>query len=160
MLGMSFFFFFSPKTVISMLWGFFVLLRYSCFTMLYQFLLYSEVEFPVLYSRFLLVIYFIHISVCMSIPVSQFITPPPPTLIVFFVFFFAYSFLIYILYSLLLQLVVFSETSKHHSFHIRLIFFYSISCFLYFFLLINYILFTLIFSIYLFYVLLNIGQLS
>ena len=30
-----------------------------------------------LYSMFLLVIYFIHISVYMSIPVSQFITPPP-----------------------------------------------------------------------------------
>ena len=30
------------------------------------------------YSRFLLVIYFIHISVYMSIPISQFITPPPP----------------------------------------------------------------------------------
>ena len=28
-------------------------------------------------SRFLLVIYFIHISVHMSIPISQFITPPP-----------------------------------------------------------------------------------
>ena len=31
-----------------------------------------------LYSRFLLVIHFIHISVTMSIPVAQFITPPPP----------------------------------------------------------------------------------
>ena len=31
-----------------------------------------------LYSRFLLVIRFIHISVYMSIPISQFITPPPP----------------------------------------------------------------------------------
>ena len=31
-----------------------------------------------LYSRFLLVINFIHISVYMSIPVTQFITPPPP----------------------------------------------------------------------------------
>ena len=31
-----------------------------------------------LYSRFLLVIYFIHISVYISIPISQFITPPPP----------------------------------------------------------------------------------
>ena len=31
------------------------------------------------YSRFLLVIYFIHISVYMSIPISQFITPPPAT---------------------------------------------------------------------------------
>ena len=31
-----------------------------------------------LYSRFLLVIHFIHISVYMSIPITQFITPPPP----------------------------------------------------------------------------------
>ena len=31
-----------------------------------------------LYSRFLLVIHFIHISVYMSIPISQFIPPPPP----------------------------------------------------------------------------------
>ena len=31
-----------------------------------------------IYSRFLLVINFIHISVYMSIPISQFITPPPP----------------------------------------------------------------------------------
>ena len=30
------------------------------------------------YSRFLLVINFIHISVYMSIPIAQFITPPPP----------------------------------------------------------------------------------
>ena len=34
--------------------------------------------FIFLYSRILLVIYFIHISVYMSIPISQFITPPPP----------------------------------------------------------------------------------
>ena len=33
--------------------------------------------FIFLYSRFLLVIYFIHISVYMSIPISQFIPPPP-----------------------------------------------------------------------------------
>ena len=38
----------------------------------------SEVEFPVLYSRFLLVIYFIHISVYTSIPISQFIAHPHP----------------------------------------------------------------------------------
>ena len=30
------------------------------------------------HSRFLLVINFIHISVYMSIPISQFVTPPPP----------------------------------------------------------------------------------
>ena len=34
--------------------------------------------FIFLYSRFLLVIHCIHISVYMSIPISQFITPPPP----------------------------------------------------------------------------------
>ena len=34
--------------------------------------------FIFLYSRFLLVTYFIHISVYMSIPISQFIPPPPP----------------------------------------------------------------------------------
>ena len=33
--------------------------------------------FIFLYCRFLLVIHFIHISVYMSIPISQFITPPP-----------------------------------------------------------------------------------
>ena len=52
------------------------LLGYSCFTMLCSFLLYSKVEFPVLYSMFLLVTYFIHIRVYMSIPISQFIPPP------------------------------------------------------------------------------------
>ena len=36
-----------------------------------------RILFIVLYSRFLLVINFIHISVYMSIPISQFITPPP-----------------------------------------------------------------------------------
>ena len=57
---------------------FFFKLGYSCFTMLCQFLMYSEVELPVLYSRLLLVIYFIHISVYMSIPISQFIPFPTP----------------------------------------------------------------------------------
>ena len=32
-----------------------------------------------LYSRFLLVIHFIHISVYLSIPIAQFITPPSPS---------------------------------------------------------------------------------
>ena len=36
-------------------------------------------NFIFLYSRFLLVIHFIQISVYMSIPISQFITPPPPS---------------------------------------------------------------------------------
>ena len=35
--------------------------------------------FIFLYSRFLLVINFIHITVYMSIPIAQFITPPPPS---------------------------------------------------------------------------------
>ena len=35
--------------------------------------------FIFLYSRFLLVMHFIHISGYMSIPISQFITPPPPS---------------------------------------------------------------------------------
>ena len=39
------------------------------------------VEFPVLYSRSLIVIYFIYGSVYMSIPISQFI-PPPLSLLV------------------------------------------------------------------------------
>ena len=43
---------------------------YLCFNFLILFIF--------LYSRFLLVIYFIHISVYMSIPGSQFIPPPPP----------------------------------------------------------------------------------
>ena len=34
--------------------------------------------FIFLYSRFLLVIHFIHVSVYMSSAISQFITPPPP----------------------------------------------------------------------------------
>ena len=36
-----------------------------------------EFYFIFLYSRFLLVIHFVHISVYMSIPISQFIPPPP-----------------------------------------------------------------------------------
>ena len=36
-----------------------------------------RVEFSVLYSRFSLVIYFIHSSVYTSMPISQFTTPPP-----------------------------------------------------------------------------------
>ena len=43
----------------------------------FQFL--NFILFLFLYSRFLLVIHFIHISVYMSIPTSQFITQPPPT---------------------------------------------------------------------------------
>ena len=35
-------------------------------------------KFILLYSMFLLVIYFIHIGVYMLIPISQFIPPPPP----------------------------------------------------------------------------------
>ena len=35
----------------------------------------SEIEFPVLYSRFSLVIYFIHISIYLLIPIFHFIPP-------------------------------------------------------------------------------------
>ena len=80
------------------------LLAYSCFTVLYAFLLYGKVnqlcvytyllsfsflpiyvttglwaEFSGLYSRFSLVTYFIHSGVYMSLPAPQFI-PPSPTL--------------------------------------------------------------------------------
>ena len=45
----------------------------------FQFLFFLNfILFIFLYSRFLLVIHSIHISVDMSIPISQFITPPPP----------------------------------------------------------------------------------
>ena len=44
---------------------------------LLSFFLNFRILFILLYSRFLLVIHFIHISVYMSIPISQFITPPP-----------------------------------------------------------------------------------
>ena len=43
-----------------------------------NFFLNFRILFIFLYSRFLLVIYFIHINVYLSIPISQFITPPPP----------------------------------------------------------------------------------
>ena len=46
------------------------------YLMFFEFLNFILIIF--LYSRFLLVIYFIHISVYMSIPISQFITTPPP----------------------------------------------------------------------------------
>ena len=45
----------------------------ECFFFLIWILFY----FIFLYSRFLLVLYFIQISVCMSVPISQFIPPPP-----------------------------------------------------------------------------------
>ena len=46
-----------------------------CFVLFFEYL--NFILFIFLYSRFLLVIYFIHISVYMSIPISQFIPPPP-----------------------------------------------------------------------------------
>ena len=46
------------------------------FIYLFEFL--NFILFIFLYSRFLLVIHFIHISVYMSIQISQFITPSPP----------------------------------------------------------------------------------
>ena len=91
---------------------FFFQLKYSCFTMLCQFLLYDEVnqsyvytyslllgytffshlsgssqstelKLPVLYSSFLLAVYFIHNSVYMSTVISQFVpsflSPPVST---------------------------------------------------------------------------------
>ena len=48
----------------------------SCFFFFFEFL--NFILFIFLCSRFLLVIHFIHISVYMSIPITQFITPPPP----------------------------------------------------------------------------------
>ena len=88
-----------------------ILLEYSCFTMLCWFLLYSKVDklyvyiyllffgFPShlgchrmrvgffeLYSRFSIVIYFIHsiTGIYMSIAISQFIPYPPPSFFFFF----------------------------------------------------------------------------
>ena len=58
-------------------------LIFFCFLFLSFFLSFSFFLFFFLsffHSRFLLVICFVHISVCMSIPISQFI-PPPPTII-------------------------------------------------------------------------------
>ena len=46
----------------------------SCFFLLFHFLVFFF--FYMRYNLFLLVIYFIHISVYMSIPISQFIPPP------------------------------------------------------------------------------------
>ena len=43
----------------------------------FLFFFFNLILFIFLYSRFLLVIHFIHISEYMSIPISQFITPPP-----------------------------------------------------------------------------------
>ena len=43
----------------------------------FPFRLLQSIEFPVLHSRFSLVIYFIHSTVYMSIPSSQSITPSP-----------------------------------------------------------------------------------
>ena len=46
------------------------------FSLFFEFL--NFISFIFLYSRFFLVMHFIHISVYMSISISQFITPPPP----------------------------------------------------------------------------------
>ena len=55
------------------------LLSWGLFFFFFEFL--NFILFILLYSRFLLVLYFIHISVYMSIPISQFIpsTTTPPT---------------------------------------------------------------------------------
>ena len=54
------------------------LYSYLCLHLPSLLLFLNFILFIFLYRRFLLVIYFIHISVYMSIPISQFITPPPP----------------------------------------------------------------------------------
>ena len=54
---------------------FFVCVWVVVFFFFFEFL--NFILFIFLYSRFLLVIHFIHISVYMSIPIAQFITPPP-----------------------------------------------------------------------------------
>ena len=59
-----------PPKFLSLFFFFIITIEYN---------LYFFFEF-FLYSRFLLVIYFIHISVYMSILISQFIPPPPPPL--------------------------------------------------------------------------------
>ena len=78
-----FFLFFFFKIQTSFLFFSYFLLKYSCFTKLcYSTVQQSEsticlqipqhwAEFPVLHSRFLLVIYFIHSFVCMSIPIKS-----------------------------------------------------------------------------------------
>ena len=58
-----------------------VVFPFNCSSFLHWlFFLIFEFYFIFLYSRFLLVIHFIHNSVYMSIPISQFIPPPPPPL--------------------------------------------------------------------------------
>ena len=52
-----------------------IVLFLFCFIFVFVFFEFYFIYF--LYGRFLLVIHFIHISVYMSIPISQFITPPP-----------------------------------------------------------------------------------
>ena len=54
------------------------LYTYICSFISFSYITEYWVEFPVLYSRPLLVIYFIYSSVYVSIPVSQFIPPSPP----------------------------------------------------------------------------------
>ena len=48
------------------------------YSIFYSFFIFLKNFIYFLYSRFLLVIHFIRISVYMSIPISQFIPPPPP----------------------------------------------------------------------------------
>ena len=52
---------------------------FSLFSFFLEFL--NFILFIYLYSRFLLVIHFIHNSVYTSIPISQFLTPPTPPLL-------------------------------------------------------------------------------
>ena len=61
-------------SVNSVLWTF---LFWIFFFKFFYFFWNFWILFYFLYSRFLLVTHFVHISVYMSIPISQFITPPP-----------------------------------------------------------------------------------
>ena len=55
---------------------------FNCFVVIFYFLLlkiFFDLNFILfIFIQQVLIIYFIHISVYMSIPISQFITPPPP----------------------------------------------------------------------------------
>ena len=67
----------------NLIWGLFIfhpciLSAFFAISSLVFQLFFFWILFIFLYSRFLLVIHFIHISVYMSIPISQFIPPPPP----------------------------------------------------------------------------------
>ena len=79
---------YSTKSSLNRIWVSLFCYSILCPPKLYLWFLGRDLQFPTyiffnlilfifLYSRFLLVIHFIRISVYMSIPISQFITPPP-----------------------------------------------------------------------------------